>query len=97
MYTQAVNSPKTGTLSAVVASYVGITEQKRAEKTLRESEAQFRDVFERAPIGMIEEISSKDQQKLLTTVVLLSGARELNPSFKLGKLALNRSTSPAQY
>ena len=24
-----------------------------------------------------------------------SGARELNPSFKLGKLALNRSTSPA--
>ena len=25
-----------------------------------------------------------------------SGARELNPSFKLGKLALNRSTSPAK-
>jgi hypothetical protein len=25
-----------------------------------------------------------------------SGARELNPSFKLGKLALNRSTSPAE-
>ena len=47
------------------------------------------------PAALAQERKRESACLPIRVVVGVSGARGSNPSFKLGKLALNRSTSPA--
>ena len=42
-----------GSLDQVIATFTDLTQQKRSEEALRRSEAEFRIIFENAPIGMV--------------------------------------------
>ncbi len=50
--TEPILDPLTGKPEEVIVTFVDITERKKVEETLRESEMRYRHIFEQSPIGI---------------------------------------------
>jgi PAS domain S-box-containing protein len=75
-----------GALAGVVGTFADITERKRAEEALQESEAQFRTLFESSPIG----IGVADQQGnllLFNDAILQAGGYSVTDIQEIGNVA----------